>query len=65
MEQQQLLFSMKQAAQMLNLSYRAVECLTSTGALPCVRVGRRVLIHTDVLRQFAQHGHGKGVRQGN
>lgn len=57
-----LLFSRKQAAALLGLSAKSVEHLNNSGALPFVKIGRRILIHRDVLTQFAQSGHAARVR---
>ena len=48
----------REAAQHLALSVRTLERLIADGALPAVRVGRRVVIRTATLEAFlAAHEH--------
>ena len=48
-----LLYSRKEAAALLNISYITVDRLVKAGKLPCRRLGRRVLFNLPALQAFA------------
>jgi excisionase family DNA binding protein len=50
-----LLYSKRDAAEMLSISVRSLDYLIVTRQLPARRIGRRVLIHHDAIHQFAKH----------
>jgi excisionase family DNA binding protein len=51
-----LLVSIREGAQMLDVSTRTIHRYCALGVLPFVRVGRRKLLRTADLLQFAQRG---------
>lgn len=53
MAETKLLYSIREAAEALGISPRAVEHLTRTQRLPRRKIGRRILIPADALRKFA------------
>jgi excisionase family DNA binding protein len=57
MDEQQLLFSKKSAARILDLSVRTVEYLLASGQLQSRRAGRKVLIPKASLVRFAGRDH--------
>ena len=62
---EQLLFGRQSAAQALDLSPGAVDVLISSGKLRAIRIGRRVLITAESLRQLAEATHvGVGLSAG-
>jgi excisionase family DNA binding protein len=54
---EQLLYGRRSAAQALDLSPGAVDVLISSGKLRAIRIGRRVLITAESLRQLARANH--------
>ncbi len=63
----QLLFSKKEAAQLLSLSVRSVDYLLTNGELESRRVGRKVLIPKSALTRFVGSDHptrSKGKNRG-
>lgn len=54
---EKLLYTKREAAQLLSISVRSLDYLISTGQLAARRIGRRVLIPRDALEQFAQLDH--------
>jgi excisionase family DNA binding protein len=52
-----LLFSKKSAAAMLDLSVRTVDYLLASGELEYRKIGRKVLIPSQALTQFASRDH--------
>jgi excisionase family DNA binding protein len=48
-----LLYSRKDAAVLLSVSLRTLDSLIASGALPCKRLGDRVLIPQSSLSSFA------------
>lgn len=52
-----LLYSKREAAEMLSISVRSLDYLIVTHQLPARRIGRRVLIPHDAIQQFAKHDY--------
>jgi excisionase family DNA binding protein len=52
-----VLYTKREAAQLLSLSLRSLDYLIVSQQLPARRVGRRVLIHRDTIEQFASIDH--------
>lgn len=50
----EIFLTREETAQALRLSLRTVDTLIGRGELAVRRVGRRVLIHTDEVRPFAE-----------
>jgi len=53
--QEKLLYTKRDCAQMLSMCVRTIDNLITSKQLPIRRIGRRVLVHRDVLFQFAKH----------
>ena len=49
---ERLTFSIAETAEALGISSRTVHTLIKSGALPCVRIGTRVLVEVEALREF-------------
>lgn len=49
-----LLLSRKEAARMLSMSTRKLDYIIAQGALVPTRVGKRVYVHADRLKKFAE-----------
>lgn len=60
---ERLLFSRREAAQMLGLCPSTVDNLLRAGKLPFVVMGSRRLIPADALREFAAGGHSGRIRK--
>jgi excisionase family DNA binding protein len=56
-EQQKLLFTRKEVAQLLSLGLRTVDGLVHSKELRVVRIGRKVLVHRDEIQRFARRDH--------
>lgn len=54
-----LVLSIKEAALALNLSPRTVAALCARGDLPVVKIGRRVLLPTHLLRAWLERRAGE------
>ena len=54
---QKILYSRREAAQVLSLSLRCIDYLIENGELLARRIGRRVLIERAELERFAQRDH--------
>jgi excisionase family DNA binding protein len=54
---QKILFSKREAAQVLSLSLRTIDNLIAADELATCRVGRRVLIPRTELERFIQRDH--------
>lgn len=52
-----LQFSRKEAARLLSISLRTVDRLIAAKKMPVCRIGSRVLIAHDVLKQFIKRDH--------
>jgi len=50
---EKVLYTKREAAQMLSISVRSLDYLIVSGQLAARRIGRRVLIHRDAIEQFA------------
>lgn len=55
--QPKLLYTKREAAQLLSLSIRSIDYLITNREIASRRVGRRVLIHGDAIEQFARRDH--------
>ena len=55
--QLKLLYTKREAAQLLSLSVRSIDYLITNCEIASRRVGRRVLIHRDVIERFARQDH--------
>lgn len=56
-ETEKLLYTKREAAQLLSISVRSLDYLIFNGELAARRIGRRALIPRDALEQFAQLDH--------
>jgi excisionase family DNA binding protein len=56
--ERRLLFSKREAAEMLNLSPRTLEMWIALGKLQVRRIGKRRLIERKALEKFASRDHG-------
>ena len=54
---QQLLFSKKQAAQLLAISVRTLDYMIASKEITVRRIGRRILIPLRSLQEFARRDH--------
>ena len=54
---EKVLYTKREAAQMLSISVRSLDYLIVSGQLAARRIGRRVLIHRDAIEQFARLDH--------
>lgn len=50
------LLTLKEVAQILNITYFRASELARVGLLPAVRIGRQVRVRPDVLEQFVESG---------
>jgi excisionase family DNA binding protein len=55
--QPKLLYTKREAAQLLSLSIRSIDYLITSCEIASRRVGRRVLIHRDAIERFARQDH--------
>jgi excisionase family DNA binding protein len=58
---EKFLLSRQEAAQVLSISLRALDYLIANGILPIRRIGARVLVPLDALRQFARRDHPQRI----
>jgi hypothetical protein len=56
-QQPKLLYTKREAAQLLSFSMRSIDYFSTNREIASRRVGRLVLIHGDAIEQFAQRGH--------
>ncbi len=54
---EKVLYTKREAAQLLSISLRSLHSLILSRQLPARRIGRRVLIHRDAIEQFARRDH--------
>jgi excisionase family DNA binding protein len=54
---EKVLYTKREAAQLLSISLRSVDYLIFNRQLPARRIGRRVLVHRDSIEQFARRDH--------
>jgi excisionase family DNA binding protein len=54
---EKVLYTKREAAQLLSISPRTIDYLIFSQQLPARRIGRRVLIHRDSIEQFARRDH--------
>jgi excisionase family DNA binding protein len=52
-----VLYTKREAAQLLSISVRSLDYLIVSQELPARRIGRRVLVHRDSIEQFARRDH--------
>ncbi len=57
-----LLYTKKEAAQMLSISVRKLDYLIADGEIKVRRIGKRVTIHIRALQQFASRDHVRRVQ---
>ena len=55
--QPKILYTKREAAQLLSLSVRSIDYLITSCEIASRRVGRRVLIHRDAIERFARQDH--------
>jgi excisionase family DNA binding protein len=55
--QVKVLYTKREAAQLLSISVRSLDYLIFSHQLSARRVGRRVLVHRDAIEQFARRDH--------
>jgi len=60
-----ILYTKREAAQLLSISVRSLEYLIFSHQLPARRIGRRVLLHRDAVDQFARRDHAFIRSQGD
>jgi excisionase family DNA binding protein len=58
-----LLVSRNAAAKLLGLCVRSVDWLISSHRLPSTKIGRRTMIPTRALREFAASGTAEDIRR--
>jgi excisionase family DNA binding protein len=56
---ERLLLSIPEAAEMLGISPWTIRKLIRRAALPCVRIGRRVLVEVGEVANFVQRNRGR------
>ena len=54
---EKVLYTKREAAQLLSISLRSVDYLIFNQQLPTRRIGRRVLVHRDAIERFARRDH--------
>ena len=54
---EKVLYTKREAAQLLSISLRSIDYLIFSQQLPTRRIGRRVLVHRDAIEQFARRDH--------
>jgi excisionase family DNA binding protein len=54
---EKVLYTKREAAQLLSISLRSIDYLIFSRQLPTRRIGRRVLVHRDAVEQFARRDH--------
>jgi excisionase family DNA binding protein len=54
---EKVLYTKREAAQLLSISLRSIDYLIFSQQLPARRIGRRVLVHRDSIEQFARRDH--------
>jgi excisionase family DNA binding protein len=52
-----VLYTKREAAQLLSISLRSLDYLIFSRQLPTRRIGRRVLVHRDSIEGFAKRDH--------
>jgi excisionase family DNA binding protein len=62
---EKLLYTKREAAQLLSISLRSIDYLIFSRQLRARRIGRRVLVHRDVVEQFARRDHAFIRAQGD
>ena len=50
------LYSLRESAEQLNLSYSTIKAWVHLGKIPVVRLGRRTMIKASILNQLAEEG---------
>jgi excisionase family DNA binding protein len=54
---EKVLYTKREAAQLLSISVRSLDYLIFSRQMPARRIGRRVLVHRDAIEQFARRDH--------
>jgi excisionase family DNA binding protein len=54
---EKVLYTKREAAQLLSISLRSLDYLIVSQQLPTRRIGRRVLVHRESIEQFARMDH--------
>jgi excisionase family DNA binding protein len=54
---EKVLYTKREAAQLLSISLRSLDYLIVSQQLPTRRIGRRVLVHRESIDQFARTDH--------
>jgi excisionase family DNA binding protein len=54
---EKILYTKREAAQLLSISVRSLDYLIFNQQIPTRRVGRRVLVHRDAIERFARRDH--------
>jgi excisionase family DNA binding protein len=54
---EKVLYTKREAAQLLSISLRSLDYLIFSQQLPARRIGRRVLVHRDSIERFAKRDH--------
>jgi excisionase family DNA binding protein len=61
---EKLLINRKEAANLLSISVQSIDKLVHCGKLKCVRVGKRLLIPPEALREFTKPKTASSGAQG-
>ena len=54
---EKVLYTKREAAELLSISIRSLDYLITSRQLPTRRIGRRVLVHRNAIERFAQTDH--------
>jgi len=54
---EKVLYTKREAAQLLSISVRSLDYLIFSRQMPTRRIGRRVLVHRDAIEHFARRDH--------
>ena len=54
---EKILYTKREAAQLLSISIRSLDYLIFNQQIPTRRIGRRVLVHRDSIERFARRDH--------
>ncbi len=55
--EEKILYTKREAAELLSISLRSLDYLIFNHQIPTRRIGRRVLVHRDAIEQFARRDH--------
>ena len=62
---EKVLYTKREAAQLLSISLRSLDYLIVSQQLPARRIGRRVLLHRESIEKFARRDHAFIRTQGD